>query len=138
MRPWLFWLLLAPSVGAVAIPPALADSSIKARVITGNLPPPHTQVPLRIPFRHHPHVARSPGFFLPFGFAQPAPVFLGGALDGIVGADALVTGGGAPNAVAGPSLPPVLRSPLDERPTVEMTPAGVAIVRGPGSHHIDR
>ncbi len=131
MRPWLFWLLLAPSVSAVAMPPALADSSIKARGITRDLPPPHVHVPLRIPFRHHPHFARSPDFFLPFGFVQPAPGFLGGALDGIAGAD-------APNAVAGPNLPPVLRSPLDERPTVEMTPAGVAIVRGPGSRHIDR
>lgn len=35
-----------------------------------------------------------------------------------------------------PALP--TRSAVDDRPTVETTPSGVQIVRGPGSHHLSR
>jgi hypothetical protein len=39
-----------------------------------------------------------------------------------------------------PGTPPALptRSAVDDRPTVETTPSGVQIVRGPGSHHLSR
>lgn len=48
-------------------------------------------------------------------------------------------GFGLPGPVALAAPPPVLvprDSELDERPTVEHTPQGVTIVRGPGSHHL--
>lgn len=139
MRRWLFLLLLGPGLCTVTAPPAAANNmSTHGQVIATAPPMAHTQVPPG----HHRNFARSFDPFSPFGFVQPVSVFPGGVLDGIAGADALApAGNGAPMMIV-TSDPPIprraTRSAVDERPSVETTPEGVVIVRGPGSRHLER
>ena len=140
---WPFLLLLGPGLCALAVVPAAANNmSTHGQVIATQPPTARIQVPPRVPFRHHRNFARSFDPFFPFGFFQPVRVFPGGVLDGIAGADALApAGNGAPMMIV-TSDPPIprraTRSAVDERPSVETTPEGVVIVRGPGSRHLER
>ncbi len=75
------------------------------------------------------------------GFGFPFGASFAGAFDGFGVADAVPGPLGAnpapfPGAFGGPFAPP--RVVVNDRPSVEATPQGVQIVRGPGSHHLLR
>ncbi|HEX7967860.1 MAG TPA: hypothetical protein VF502_06545 [Stellaceae bacterium] len=117
--------------------------STHGQVIVTEPPTAHIQAPPRVPFHHRRSFARSFDPFSPFGFFQPVPSFLlGGVLDSVAGTDALAPAGTrAPMVMVAPDAsdpPRAIRSAVDERPSVETTPEGVVIVRGPGSRHLQR
>jgi hypothetical protein len=129
MRPWICMLVLGAGLTAAGTLPAAANNmTSRSPNVAANG---HARTPfLRHGFfRHHPLLG-------PFAFGGPV-VFPGGFFDGDVipgftsGTPPLLLLSGPP---AAPELP--RRSAVEERASVETTPDGVVVVRGPGSRHL--
>ena len=133
MRPWISPLLLGVGLTAGMAAPAAADTlTPRSPVIVRN-----SHIPA--PFQRHHFRHSHPGFL----HSHPGvdPLFFGVPL---VYSGDYVAGGvasGMPPVMMlseppGTAPPPPQLPAIEQRPTVETTPEGVAIVRGPGSHHI--
>lgn len=120
MRPWTWLCLLALGAGLTAAGGAPAAAG---NLVARSPHPAHFHMPVP---RHH--VLHHDFGFGPFAFGGPilAPGdYLNGTMPPIIVLS---------NAPAQPTL--VQRPIADERPSVETTPEGVVIVRGPGSRHL--
>lgn len=124
MRPWISLLLLGAGLTVAIATPAAANTTTPR--------PPGVAFHdshMRAPFHRNHFFHRHPGFG-PFVFGAPL-VFPGG----YYGSD---IGPGTPPVIMlseTPAAPPPLPA-VEQRPSVETTPEGVVIVRGPGSHHL--